>query len=198
MVKALIIESSPNLKTSASRKITSLIVKKLKEKYPQLQITIRDLLNLNIPHLDTETTEIFVAKSDIEKGSVKLSNELIADLHNADFIVIASPMHNFGVTSLLKAWIDHVVRSGKTFAYGPNGPIGLLENKKAILVTAAAGIYSSGSMKEWDFMEPYLRHILNFIGITDIQIVRVEGTAIPDLANAAIPNAEQAVENLTL
>ena len=92
-------------------------------------------------------------------------------------IVIAVPMHNFGISSRLKAWIDHVVRVGRTFSYGANGPQGLVKDKHVILVLASGGIYSNEKMKAFDFVEPYLRTILGFIGITDVDVVRVEGVA---------------------
>lgn len=198
MKNILLIESSPNLATSVTRKLTGQIVERLRAKYSDAAVTLRDLASFQVPHLDDKTVQAFVTKSDADQGSVKLSLELIEDLRRADLIIIAFPMYNFGIPSSLKAWIDHVTRSGKTFAYGQNGPVGLLENKKAIMVTAAAGIYSVGPMKEWDFAEPYMRHALKFIGINDVQVVRAEGLAIPDQSQTAVAKAETAVKELAL
>jgi FMN-dependent NADH-azoreductase len=121
--------------------------------------------------------------------SMALSDALIDELFAADTIVIAGPMHNLGVSSRLKAWIDHISRAGRTFFYGANGPQGLLKNKHAIVVLASGGVYSNGFMKALDFAEPYLRTALGFIGITDVDVVRVEGVAMsgigPDKALAA-------------
>jgi FMN-dependent NADH-azoreductase len=87
-------------------------------------------------------------------------------------------MYNFSIPSSLKAWIDQVVRMGKTFAYGPNGPQGLLKNKKVVVVTARGGAYEKGSPTEaFDFQEPYLRHILGFVGITDVTFIHAENQA---------------------
>ena len=98
-------------------------------------------------------------------------------------------MHNFGVPSTLKAWIDHISRNGRTFSYGANGPQGLLKGKHAILVLASGAVYSNGQMKAFDFTEPYLRAVFAFLGITDVDVVRVEGVAIsaigPEKALAA-------------
>jgi FMN-dependent NADH-azoreductase len=77
----------------------------------------------------------------------------------------------------LKAWIDHIVRAGRTFAYSEKGPEGLLKGKKVILVLARGGVYSDGPARTLDFQEPYLRSILGFVGITDVHVVRVEGVA---------------------
>jgi FMN-dependent NADH-azoreductase len=121
--------------------------------------------------------------------SMALSDTLIDELFAADTIVIASPMHNFGVPSTLKAWIDHISRAGRTFSYGANGPQGLLQGKRAILALASGGVYSNGRMKGFDFTEPYLRAVLGFLGITDVDVVRVEGVAMsaigPEKALAA-------------
>ncbi len=106
-----------------------------------------------------------------------LSDALIDELRAADILVLAAPMHNFGIPSTLKAWIDHVVRAGRTFSYTSKGPVGLLTGKRAILVLATGGVYSDGPAKAFDFQEPYLRTILGFMGITDVDVVRVEGVA---------------------
>jgi FMN-dependent NADH-azoreductase len=82
----------------------------------------------------------------------------------------------------MKAWIDHIVRPGVTFSYSDKGPIGLAAGKKTILVLARGGIYSEGAMKPYDFQEPYLRTVLGFLGITDIDVVRIEGVALGDEA----------------
>ena len=109
--------------------------------------------------------------------AIALSDALIDELFAADTIVIAVPMHNFTLPSTLKAWIDHVARAGRTFNYGAHGPEGLLKGKRAILVLARGGVYSSGPTKPLDFQEPYLRAFLRFLGITDVQVVHVEGAA---------------------
>ena len=132
-------------------------------------------------------------RSQDQAKAIALSDTLIDEVFAADTIVIAVPMHNFGVPSTLKAWIDHVARAGRTFSYGANGPQGLLTGKHAILVLASGGVYSGGRMKTFDFTEPYLRAVLSFLGITDVDVVRVEGVAMsaigPEKALAAA-NAE--------
>ena len=110
--------------------------------------------------------------------ALALSDVLIDEVLAADVIVFAVPMHNFGPPSTLKAWIDHVVRIGRTVSYSQKGPVGMLKGKRAILVLARGGVYSDGPAKPLDFQEPYLRAILGFIGLTDIEVVRVEGVAV--------------------
>jgi FMN-dependent NADH-azoreductase len=132
------------------------------------------------------------------KDALHLSDQLTEELLASDLLVIASPMWNFGIPSLLKAWIDHVVRAGKTFNYAGGGVEGLAKGKKAILVLASGGVFSDGPWKPWDTVEPYLRQILGFIGIDDVQTVRAEGMNMPALAIHAVPNGEKAVEALAI
>jgi FMN-dependent NADH-azoreductase len=114
----------------------------------------------------------------------------------SDLLVIAT--RNFCIPSSLKAWVDLVVRPGKTFSYMNDGVFGLAKGKKAILVLASGGVFIEGPWKSWDFVEPYLRKILSFIGIDKVQTVRAEGMNSRPLADSAVPKAERAVETLAL
>lgn len=99
------------------------------------------------------------------------SDALVDELAAADVLVISAPIYNFGIPAALKAWIDMVGRVGRTFRYTSDGPVGLLEGKRAILVTASGG---TGIGSEIDFATPYLRHFLGFVGIDDVEIVAAE------------------------
>ena len=202
MKQILIILVSPKGSDSASRKVTQNLSARLEARYPKAKIIHRDLAKDKIPHLDYSTIKAISSKDPAEvqanKDSARLSDQLTDELLASDLLVIATPMWNFGIPSLLKAWIDFVVRAGRTFNYTKNGVIGLAKNKKAILVLASGGVFSEGPWIPWDFVEPYLRAVLGFIGIQDVQTVRVEGTNIPALAASAAPNAEKAAETLKL
>ncbi|QWF71966.1 NAD(P)H-dependent oxidoreductase [Methylomonas paludis] len=202
MKQILIVEVSPRTGVSASRKVTEKLSARLRSEFPDAKLAHRDLAIDKMPHLDDSMLKAISAKDPAEiqanKASGRLSDELIDELLASDLLVIATPMWNFGIPSLLKAWIDLVVRAGKTFNYTETGVQGLAKEKKAILIIASGGVFSDGPWKAWDFVEPYLRQILKFIGIEDVQTVRVEGLNIPPLAGVAIPNAEVAVEQLIL
>ena len=200
MKKILIVDSSPMAERSQTRKITRKVEDRLRTKYPRAEFSHRDLAQTEIPHLTSATITAFMSgdKDPGLKIAAALSDELIEELLASYLVVIASPMWNFGVPSSLKAWVDHVVRAGKTFSFNHKGRVGLASGKKVILITSAGGIYSEEPMKRSDFLEPYLRLILGFIGIKDIQSIRVEGVAIPTMAANAIPNAEKAVEQLSI
>jgi FMN-dependent NADH-azoreductase len=202
MNQILIVESSPRGAESASRKLTRKVRERLEVQYPGAKVVVRDLTKDKLPHLDQPTLQAISTKDPAEAESLKealrLSDLLTEELLASDLLVIASPMWNFGIPSSLKAWIDHVVRAGKTFNYAGAGVEGLAKGKKAILVLASGGVFSEGPWKPWDTVEPYLRQILGFIGIDDVQTVRAEGMNIAPLANYAVPNGEKAVEALAL
>jgi FMN-dependent NADH-azoreductase len=128
-------------------------------------------------------------------AAISHSDAAIAEIKDADILVISVPMYNFGIHSTLKAWIDHIARAGVTFNYTANGPEGLITNKKAYLAIATGGIYSEGPYKGIDFTEPYLRTVLGFIGIKDVTVFRVEGLSSPDLKESAWDKALQIVES---
>ncbi len=129
------------------------------------------------------------ARSAALAEAAKHSDEAIAELLDADLIVIGVPMYNFSIHSALKSWIDHIMRAGLTFKYSEAGIEGLVKNKKVYLAFTSGGIYSEGPMKGADFSEPYLTYILNFIGITDITAYRAEGLSVPGLQETALDKA---------
>ena len=201
MNQILIVEASPRGAESASRSLAFKLRERLAVEYPRAKIVVRNLTEENLPHLDQATVKAIFAhpgtSDDSQKQALHLSDLLTEELLSSDLVVIASPMWNFAIPSSLKAWIDHVVRPGKTFRYVGEGVEGLAKGKKAILLLSSGGIFSDGPWREWDGVEPYLRRILGFIGITDVQLARAEGMNIPPLALHAIPNGEKAVEALS-
>ncbi|MFD2962888.1 MULTISPECIES: FMN-dependent NADH-azoreductase [Olivibacter] len=108
---------------------------------------------------------------------------------DADILVIGAPMYNFGISSTLKAWIDHITRAGITFKYTPEGLVGLITGKKAYVAVTTGGIYSSGDYKSFDFVTPYLKMALGFIGITDVTFIRGEGFAVSAVQETALDTA---------
>jgi len=200
MTQILIVESSPRGPDSASRKLAAKLRDRLRTEHPNARFIERDLVRDQIPHLDQATLTALSTKDPVEaetlKGFARLSDELIGELQTSDLVVIASPMWNFGIPSSLKAWIDHVVRAGKTFRYVPDGVEGLAKGKRAILALASGGVFTEGPWMSWDTVEPYLRRILGFIGIDDVQTVRAQGMNISALAPFAVPDGEKAIEAL--
>lgn len=190
------VDSSPLADRSVTRKLTAKILAELRAKHPDSKIYERDLAASPLPHLSPLTVGAFFTPPEQRTGvladAIKLSDQAVDEVLAADVIVIGAPMHNFGIPSSLKAWIDHIVRAGRTFQYGASGPVGLIPpDKKVIIVSSRGGIFSEGPQQALDYQETYLATVLRFIGFANISIVRAEGVALgPDAADAAIRSAE--------
>jgi FMN-dependent NADH-azoreductase len=193
MKKILHIVSSPRGGASYSIQLGNAIIKKLLTQHPGSTVKTVNLVEQRWPHLEEAHLASFYTPvdkyTDDNREAVRHSNEAIQDIQDADLLVIGAPMYNFNIHSSLKAWIDHVVRSGKTFAVTAGGAEGLIKGKKVYVALSSGYVYSDGPMKSMDFMEPYLRTILGFIGLTDLTIFRVEGTAIENLKDQAMDKA---------
>lgn len=199
MAKALIIDSSATGEASVSRKLTAAFATALEASGAAREIVRRDIGATPVPHLTPATVSAIrgTADNDDARATLALSDTLIGELEEADLIVIGSPMYNFGMSSTLKTWFDHVLRAGVTFRYTTDGPIGLLEGKKAIVVETRAGLYSEGPAAGMDSQEPHIRTLLGFMGITDVTFIRAEKLAFgPEAMAAAVAEALAALEHV--
>lgn len=194
MTQVLLIQSSSNLSSSVTRDLSETFVRDYGHAHPDATVITRDLVASPIPHLGVDLIGGFFGKPEAltgaQKAALAVSDELVNEIEAASLIVIGVPMYNLSIPSALKAWIDHVVRAGRTFHYTATGPQGLVSGKKLVLFLAAGGVYSEGPYKPYDFQETYLRAILGFIGITDITIIRAEGLALgADAATKSVAGA---------
>src|SRR5476651_114881 len=197
MKKILHIISSPKGEASMSIKLGNTVVDKIKTEYPGSTVKVRDLTKNPFPHLEEATLAAFYTPAENHtpenKEAVKHSDEAIAEIMDADIIVIGAPLWNFGIPSVLKAWIDHIARVGHTFKYTESGPEGLIKDKVVYIAMASGGIYSSGAMQGYDYATPYLKGVFGFLGVTDINVFRVEGSAYPGQAEIALQNGLESV-----
>lgn len=179
---------------SHSRDLTEILITRLREVHPDARLQERDLSAEPLPHVSAEFTRaIFTPPPALEpqaRAALALSDRLVEELSLADLIVVGLPMYNYTVPSAFKAWIDHVVRPGVTFAFLPDGYTGLLKGKRAVVVVAAGGVYSTGARMHEDFLTPYVRHILGFIGITDVAFIHAEGLTADPAAGLAAARAD--------
>lgn len=169
------IDASMRKAGSYSRQLTQKIVERLRAQAPSAQVTRRDLADSNIPFVDEAWIQANFtddsARTAEQRDTLGLSQTLVEELQQADTIVIGTPIYNFSIPAALKAWIDLIARARLTFRYGENGPIGLLENKKVILAIASGGTVIDSDM---DFATPYLRHILSFVGLKDVEVIAAD------------------------
>jgi FMN-dependent NADH-azoreductase len=190
MKNILHIISSPRGDASLSIKLGNAIIEKIQTAYPGSTVTERNLATNHFPHLEEAQLTSFFTPAENRTpeniAAIEHSENAINEIEDADILVIGAPLYNFGIPSALKAWIDHIVRVGRTFKYDATGREGLIKGKKVYVALASGGIYSDGPMKEMEFIEPYLRAILGFIGLTDIAVFRVEGSAIPGVQDTAL------------
>ncbi|MGE8525678.1 FMN-dependent NADH-azoreductase [Chryseobacterium rhizosphaerae] len=197
MKQVLHIISSPRTESSVSKKLGSAVVEKIKNRYPEIILKKRDLTNPLFPHLEEKQINAFFTpvehRTPEQLEFIKLSDTVISELQEADFIVIETPLYNFSITSTLKSWLDHVARAGVTFRYDENGPEGLLKNKKVYLAFSSGGIYSEGEKQSYDFVIPYLEKTLGFMGMTDISVVRAEGLSVPIIQETALQKGIESI-----
>jgi FMN-dependent NADH-azoreductase len=193
-MNVLYVTSSARGSASYSNRVAATVLDELAARNAGATITVRDLAREPLPHIGDD----FVAatrgpngpQSDAQRALLARSDQLVDELFAADVIVIAAPMINFTIPSNLKAWIDYVARAGRTFRYSEKGPEGLVKGKQVIIVAARGGVYSNGPGSALDFQVPYLKSVLGFIGLTDVEVLEVEGTAYgPEAAEKAVAAA---------
>ena len=188
--------SASDAATSHTRRLSAELVAKLKAANPGAQVTYRDLAAEPLPHVDMTIRQAWTPEGEKDASlaaTAARSKAVIEELKAADILVIGSPMYNFTVPSTLKAWIDHVAIAGQTFKYSENGPKGLLTGK-AYLALSSGGIYSQGPYAPAEHLGSYLKSILGFLGIADVEIIRAEGVAYgPDKDKAAMEAAQERI-----
>jgi FMN-dependent NADH-azoreductase len=204
MATVLVITCSPRGERSVSRALTTRFAQEWARHHPQDTIRLRDLGHHPVPHV-TETWIVgATAGADSQTGAsreaIAISDTLIEELLAADRYVIGVPMYNFNIPSTLKAWIDQIVRAGRTFAVGPTGYEGLVKGRKALFITTSGGNYAAGTpLAAMNFLEPYLRTVFGFIGITDVRFVIAAGmNQGPDEAAKSRGKAERALDDLSI
>ena len=194
LMKILRVDSSAKNENSESRRLTDRIIDRLKTNGKLLDVTVRDL-NESLPQVNTAWIEANNTPSDDQtdehKKTLALSNTLVGEIEAADTLIIGVALYNFSITASLKLWIDLVCRARKTFAYVDGSPKGLMTGKKVIICFASGGTPFESDI---DFASGYLRHILGFIGITDVTFISADKHFMDD---QSLINANAAVDLLT-
>lgn len=195
MNKLLVVEASPRGEYSVSRNITRRFLEAWTANHPDGTIVRRDLMETDLQFVNAPWLEAYFTPpeqhSDAMKEALALSDELVAELQAADHLVIGTPVYNYNVPANLKAWVDHIVRKGKTLGFEGEG---LLEGKKATVIMASGGIYTEGSpIQDRDIAHTYLRMVLKVIGIEDFTLVTGGGAQAVDMCEQTM---EQFVASL--
>lgn len=186
-MKLLHIDSSILGAHSASRPLTAKVVAALKAATPSVEVSYHDLATDSLGHFSAASLSAGGTPADQRSADQKTeadrNSKALQEFLAADVVVIGAPMYNFTIPTQLKAWIDRITVAGTTFKYTEAGPQGLCAGKKVVLVLTAGGIHAG--QPTGASHEQYLKLLLGFLGITDIQVVRAEGLAYGDEAKAA-------------
>jgi FMN-dependent NADH-azoreductase len=199
MKNILHILSSTRGDESVSTQLGNAIIAKLQNDHPESIVTTTDLEKYPLQHLNSSRTIAIRTPQDLRTAEqaelIRESDEAIATVFASDIIVISTPLINFNIPSSLKVWLDNIARAGVTFSYSAEGAKGLVTGKKVYIALSSGAIYSEGPMKPMEHATPYLQSMLSFIGLTDITIVRAEGTSIPGVQDVAL---EKAIESFSM
>lgn len=210
-MKVLYINGNPQSETSSySRRTAKYLLEEIKTKEQGADIEIVNVYETDIPLIDHDVLsgwhslgsgDAFDTLTPLQQEKIGKMQGILKQFKEADLYIIASPLWNFSVTPLLKAYIDNISIAGETFKYTENGPVGLLDNKQLIIVQASGGIYSEGPAATFDHSSNYLADVFGFLGIRDIEKILIEGVALPDnttdkLLEEAYKKVDQVIEEL--
>ncbi|MGB3456616.1 MAG: NAD(P)H-dependent oxidoreductase [Litorimonas sp.] len=167
------VDSSARHEGSVSRELADIYIDSL-AKDRDVRVETRDVSDALPVVTESWIGASFTPEDDrtpAQADALSLSDRLVGELERADLVVLSVPIYNFSVPASLKLWIDQVARAGKTFRYTDNGPVGLLENKRAVILLASGGTQAGSDV---DFATPYLKHVLGFLGIHDVETVAAD------------------------
>ena len=173
-LRVLRVDASARFEGSVTRQLADLMLRELDERVPGLSVARRDVA-AGLPFVDAAWVGANLtepeARNAAQRQALAKSDQLVAEVMAADVLVIATPIYNFSVPASLKAWIDQVARARLTFRYNEHGPQGLLNGKKAYVLVATGGTEVGGAI---DFATPWLKFVLGFLGITDIEVIAAD------------------------
>ena len=197
-MKILQINSSARSSGANSTRLADAVTARLKAQHPAAIVELRDLAATPHPVLDEAALGALFTPAEQrnpeQAARVALDDALIAQVQSADVIVLGVPMYNFGVPVQLKTWIDAIAKAGTTFRYTENGPEGLIKGKKVYVALARGGLYRDTPA---DSQVPYLKGVLGFLGMTDVEFIYAEGLAMgAESADSAFTEADARIGEL--
>lgn len=197
MATLLHISSSIFGSEGQSSQLADRYLQQWKNSHPDGNVVVRDVIADAVPHLDGARAGAFFTpeenRSAEQQAYVDYSDSLIAELRQADEVVIGLPLYNFSIPSQLKAYFDQLARAGVTFKYTENGPVGLIENKPVHLLATRGGIYKDS---EADTSIPFVKQFLGFIGLSDVRVIYAEGLSMEDHKDASLSQARAEVDSI--
>lgn len=182
MNNLLLINASPRGQVSHGHQLALELVSALRQRYPHLERVERDLGANPLPPLGMDYAHALTTATPFDAPLFEVSEELIRELERCDVLLIATPMHNFTLPAALKLWIDYVLRIHRTFSSGPEGKVGLLKDRPVHVLVSSGGFHQGERARQPDFLTPYLRQVLNTLGLFDLQFTYLQGLVFGDEA----------------
>ncbi|MFS2160370.1 FMN-dependent NADH-azoreductase [Pseudomonas sp. Pseusp122] len=175
MRNVLLLSASPNQGNSPGFRLAAEMVGLLQQRFSGLTLVHRDLAAAPLSPITEDYAGAIIRRAPIEDAAFTQSEGLISELERSDLVFITTPIHNFTGPAALKLWIDHVVRAHRTFENGPAGKQGLLEDRPVYLLISSGGVHRGPMARQQEFITPYLRHVLNSIGLFDLHFIYLQG-----------------------
>lgn len=175
MNNVLLINASPHGQVSHASQLALELVASLRQRYPTLELVERDLGAHPLPPLSREYARALTTATPFDSPAFEVSEALIGELERSDVLFIATPMHNFTVPAALKLWIDYVLRIHRTFSSSPEGKAGLLNDRPVYVLVGSGGFHLGERARQANFLTPYLRHVLNTLGLFDLHFTYLQG-----------------------
>ncbi|MQA53492.1 FMN-dependent NADH-azoreductase [Pseudomonas piscis] len=182
MNNLLLINASPHGQGSHGHQLALELASALRQRYPYLELLERDLAAQPLPPLGLDYAHALTTATPFDAPLFEVSERLIRELERSDALVIATPMHNFTLPAALKLWVDYVLRIHRTFSALPEGKVGLLKDRPVHVLVSSGGVHQGERARQPDFLTPYLRHVLNTLGLFDLQFTYLQGLVFGDAA----------------
>lgn len=198
MATLLYIQTSLSGSNGQSAQLAERYISQWRKHNPHAEVVVRDLIAEPVPHLDAERMQVLRGMAgdslnDQQQAILDYADELLAELKAANQIVIGMPLYNFSIPTQLKSYLDHLARAGVTFSYTENGPVGLIEGKKVVLLATRGGMYRDQGA---DHQVPFMKQFLGFMGMTDVEVIYAEGLAMGTMAEQSLQQAHAELETL--
>lgn len=197
MKNILYVESSVKGEHGHSSQQAQLLLNRFKSQYSELKITTRTLSDM--PHYDANTMAAFFSPAESlnaeQQELINFSDQLVAEIKQADIIIITAPMYNFSIPSQLKSYFDQLARVGVTFQYTEQGPVGLLQDTPVYVLATRGGQYEAAGI---DFQMPFIKQFLNFLGLQNVQSIISEGLSSPDHVEQVLQQSADKINALAL
>ncbi|KTC62963.1 FMN-dependent NADH-azoreductase [Pseudomonas fluorescens ABAC62] len=199
MNNVLLINASPYGQVSHANQLALELVASLRQRYPNLELVERDLGANPLPPLGRDYAHALTTTTPFDAPLFEVSEGLIRELERSDVLLIATPLHNFTLAAALKLWIDYVLRIHRTFNSSPEGKFGLLRDRPVHVLVGSGGFHQGERARQPDFLTPYLRHVLNTLGLFDVQFTYLQGLVFGEEAvRATVEEARTALSKTPL